>query len=231
MHVPARWGSEHGVENSTAFALSLDACRRDVADMTAKIDAATSICGASISDLRRQHHALTKRRGRGRAADASNYALGAGLVLVGMEGVDDTALVGLMAHPDQMLGWLAQVRRTGAGPMFGDLVKAVFTDQACYAWCLQWGRVLQWRRRKALYDAAVTSFMSSGKAGPKARWRREEITDDQAALITTLAHILGEPLPGLANRGEAFEWIYARGGNPTYWQEPASPPVLGSAHD
>lgn len=199
--------------------------------MTAKVDAAARICEASISDLRRQHHALTKRRGRGRSADASNYALGAGLALVGMEGVDDTALVGLMAHPDQMLVWIAQVRRTGAGPMFGDLVKAVFTDQACYAWCHQWGRILQWRRRKSLYDAAVTSFMTSGKAGPKARWRREEISDDQAALIATLAHILGEALPDVANRGEAFDWIDVRGGNPTYWQEPASPPVLSLAHD
>lgn len=219
------------MKTSTAPALNLDAYRRDVADMTAKVDAATRICEASISELRRQHHALTKRRGSGRSADASNYALGAGLTLVGMEGVDDTALVGLMAHADQMLAWLRQARDRGAGPMFGDLVKAVFADPACYSWCRQWGRILQWRRRKALYDAAVTSFMASGKAGPKARWRREEISDDQAALIATLAHILGEALPDLANRGEAFDWIYARGGNPTYWQEPASPPALGLAHD
>ena len=193
------------MENSTAPALNLDAGRRDVANMIAKVDAATRICEASISDLRRQHHALTKRRGRGRSADATHYVLGAGLALVGMDGVDDTALVGLMAHPDQMLAWLHQARERGAGPMFGDLVKAVFADPAFYGWCRQWGRIFQWRRRKALYDAAVTSFMASGKAVPKARWRREEISDDQAALITTLAHILDEPLPELANRGEAFE--------------------------
>lgn len=223
-------GSDRDVEDFSIAPFDPEACRRDIAAMNEQVDAASKICTATIGELRRQHQAMTKRRGRGRSADAGNYALGASLVLVGLGGVDETALVGLMAHPDQMLRWIQHARGAGAGPMFGDLVKVVFASEPCFAWCRQWGRVLQWRRRKELYDASVTRFIVSGKASLNRRWRRETVTDDQAALVLTLVEILSEPMPNLETRGEAFDWIFGRGGNPAYWNEPTLPPALEIHH-
>ena len=78
-----------------------------------------------------------------------------------------------------------------------------------------------------LYDAAVQSFVDNGRAGWREPWRKKDVTDDQAALIATLVAILGESAPELATRGEAFDWIRARGGNPRYWREPSRPSLLG----
>lgn len=86
------------------------------------------------------------------------------------------------------------------------------------SFCRQWGRILEWRYRKPLYDAAVTSFVESGHIGPKKAWRKHDVSDDQAALVAKLCDLLDEPPPRLETKGEAFEWIYARGGNLSAFQ-------------
>lgn len=203
-----------------------DAVRQRSDRLIGAIEAKSRVCEASVGELRRQHHALARRRGGGKGPDASRYALGHVLAMVGAEDVSDTALLGLLANPDEMLAWLGEARRAGAGPMVGDLVRAVFADEARCGWCEQWGRILQWRHRAALYHRAVRSFVDSGRTGPAEQWRRKDVTDDQAALIATLVGIIGEPAPAVLTRGEAFDWIYARGGNPRYWREPAPLPAV-----
>ncbi|MFN3727367.1 MAG: hypothetical protein ACK4SZ_13820 [Allosphingosinicella sp.] len=77
--------------------------------------------------------------------------------------------------------------------------------------------------KKPIYDAAVTSFLESGRAGDDERWRSRDITDDQADIIQDICEAAGLSLPDLPTRGEAFEWIRKRGGNPSYWHEPQQP--------
>lgn len=210
---------------------TVDPLRRRCDLIDATIERKTSACMADLTELRRQHHALAARRGGRGSPDAQRYALGYTLAMVGAGDVSDTALLGLLAHPDRMLAWMGEVRKVGAGPAFGDLVRAVLADEARAGWCEQWGRILHWRHRKALYDAAVQSFVDSGRAGPREPWRRKDVTDDQAALIAMLVTILGEPVPKLATRGEAFDWIRERGGNPLYWREPSLPSFLENGSD
>lgn len=196
-----------------------------------RIEREAAVCATSVAELRRQHHAAPKRRGGPGSADARRYALGSTLALVGAGEVDDTALVGLLAHPVRMLAWMAEALERGAGPMFGDLVDAVLAAPGRRAWCQQWGRVLRWRQQKPRYDAAVASFIASGRTGPNEPWRRKDITDDQAALIAILADLMGESAPILALRGDAFDWIRDQGGNPTYWREPPLPPSPEDEHE
>lgn len=204
--------------------------RRSLERLGRCIDQEAEVCAAKLSELRRQHKAAPRRRGGSGSLDARAYALGLVLTLVGGGPIDGTALLGLLAHPARMLRWMADAVAAGAGPMFGDVVAAVLDDPARRSWCEQWGRIFQWRRRKPLYDAAVASFMASGRLGEREAWRTLLPTDDQMALMQVLAALLGEEVPNLATRGEAFEWIRVRDGNPIFWQEPSLPPELEGGH-
>lgn len=142
--------------------------------------------------------------------------------MLGFERLDDTMMVGLFAHPDLMLRWLVAAREQGPAT-FVNLVSRVLADPVRAAWCRDWGTYLRWERRKALYDAEVTSFIASGRTGPKERWRRDPVTVEQAWLIELVCELNGLPDPALTTKGDAFEWLYAAGGDPRFSVKPAMP--------
>lgn len=176
-----------------------------------------------LVELRRQAEAARHRRGGPGSRDARKYALGSALVLAGAEAVEPSIMLGLLANPDLMLRWMAEARLAHGPRPFGELIALIVVDPERCDFCRQWGRILEWRHRKPLYDAAVTSFILSGKTGSQERWRRHDISEDQMALVAKLCDLLSEPLPDLMTKGEAFDWIYERGGNPDYWTEPQIP--------
>jgi len=193
------------------------------------VDRQIEIAAESLGELRRQAQALSKRRGGPGSRDALKYALGSVLAMLGLADIGDTALLGLFAHPMAMTRWMARELTRTPGADFGDLIATVLADERRRSWCEQWGRILQWRHRKPVYDAAVQSFIDSGRTGPSEPWRRHDITVDQQSLMLTLADLLGEPIPDIRTKGAAFDWIYERAGNPTYWAEPALPDNLEDA--
>lgn len=195
--------------------------------ITAAIQAETAIVEERTAELRRQHRAAPYRRSGPGSVDAQKYALGGVLALLGVAAIEeprlDIKLLGLLAHPIQMMRWIMRMIENGAPPRLDALIVAIFSDPNRARWCEQWGRILQWRYRAPLYQAAVVSFLESGRTGAGEPWRRKEMTEDQASLVLTLVDLLGGPSPALATRGEAFDWIHAYGGNPAYWVEPPSP--------
>jgi len=205
------------------FAMAYDT---DFAALMAAIDRTAAalerdlgVIEETLPELRRQARAGPKRRNR----DAARYTLGGSLSMLGFERLDTIALTGLLGNPAQMLAWLAEAQTEIGDAPLADLVDRVFDDSARFDWCRQWGVHLGWLHGAALYDAAVTSFIISGRTGPKERWRRDEITDDQANLILRICVWRQIPEPALATRGEAFDWIYEQGGNPNWWAVPATP--------
>lgn len=193
----------------------------DALDM--QINADISLAEDKLPELRRLAKAEPERRGGAGSRDANKYALGSVLVMLGFEHVGDTVLLGLFAHPDLLLRWMAEVRQSGGPQSFDALIGRLLADPDRSAFCRQWGRILQWRYRKPVYDAAVTSFIESGRTGLKEKWRKHDASDDQMSLIAKLCDLLEEPPPNLRTKGEAFDWIHERGGNPEYWAEPAIP--------
>ena len=187
-----------------------------------QVSADIALVEDKLPELRRLAKGEPHRGGGAGSRDANKYALGSVLVMLGLEHVGDTVLLGLFAHPDLMLRWMAEARRSGP-QSFDALIGRILAEPERRAFCRQWGRILQWRYRKPVYDAAVTSFVESGLTGPKEKWRKHDASDDQMALIAKLCELLDEPLPDLKTKGEAFDWIYERGGNPEYWAEPETP--------
>lgn len=214
-----------------------DERKRDFARLRAAIDGTSQQLEAKIAaedaqlrELQRQAHAMDKRRGGPGSADARKYALGSALVMLGLGEVDDTALLGLLSHSDRIPRLIDRLPRHDGDTSFAGQVRALLADPAIGPWCRQWGRVLQWRQRAPLYRAEVERFITSGRTGPDERWRKRDITAAQLFLIRTLEELLGVTFPDStetpATRGDAFDWIHAHGGNPTYWQEPPLPTDL-----
>lgn len=201
-----------------------------LAEILAKLDQISdelagdaAIVEVDLRELRRLQKAAPHRRGGPGSRDARKYELGSVLVMAGLEDVDAKLLLGLLAHPLLMLRWLAGALIQRPPASLAELLETVLTDPAKRDFCVQWGRVLGWRYRQPIYAASITSFLESGKMGLNEPWRQKNVTTDQAALVTTLCELLDEQPPELANRGEAFEWIFDRGGNPEYWLEPENP--------
>ncbi|MEO1968563.1 MAG: hypothetical protein ABGW87_07625 [Sphingomonadaceae bacterium] len=176
-----------------------------------------------LPELQRQARAKPKRRGGKGSIDAAKYQLGSVLTLCGFEGTDDLVLLGFLACGDRALQWMAEAR-LAFGPMtFAELVRAALADPQRTAWCRKWGEYRRKVYKKAAYDQSVTSFLESGKTGPRQRWRRAEITAEQHDIIEDICTALGRPKPTLSNRGQAFDWIFKNGGNPNFWVPPVEP--------
>jgi hypothetical protein len=195
----------------------------ELASLQEQVSAGIRIIEDKLPELRRIATAKQHRRGGAGSRDAMKYDLGSVLVMVGLEQADPKALLGLIAHPILLVRWTGEVMLATGLTSFGELVAEVLADPRRLTFCRQWGRILGWRYRKPLYDARVTSFLTSGRAGPHEPWRKKDVTDDQERLIDTLVDLLDQPRPNLVTRGEAFDWIYERGGNPEYWREPELP--------
>lgn len=183
----------------------------------------TILAEQSLSELRRQARARPKRRGGEGSADAEKYKLGSVLVQLGFAGADDLALLGLLASGDRALQWLCEARLERGAIPFVELVSAAISKSGRLDWCREWGNY-HWRlHNKRAYDAAVTSFIEAGPTGAEEGWRKHDASGDQIALIAKLCDLLDEPLPKGLTKGEAFDWIYERGGNPAHWHEPTEP--------
>lgn len=210
---------------STVLPIDIDLsallARLTLLDRTAASELA--IVEERLPELRRQAAAGPKRRNGRDSLDAEKYRLGSLLVLLGFRGVDDLALLGLLASGDCGLTWLAEAR-LHHGPMpFADLARAAVADSKRADWCRAWGEY-RWRAyKKPLYDAAVSAFLESGRAGLDEAWRARPITRDQSSIIGDICATAGHEPPDVQDRGEAFEWILKHGGNPAYWREPEQP--------
>lgn len=199
-----------------------DALLARLGEIEAVIVSRQTIAQAKLGELKRQARARPRRRGGAGSHETSKYAIG-GAVLMLTGTIDATTFAGFLAQTDMMLEWMVEAR-LAHGPLgFGALVAIIFADARKADWCRRWGALIEWHHRKALYDASVTSFITSGRDGPGEQWRRDEVTDDQVDLVKTLCTILDEPHPMLADKGEAYEWIRERGGNPAYWTPPPHP--------
>ena len=174
-----------------------------------------------LAELERQAAAAGKRRAR----DEKRYELGGLLLAIGFENIEYYALCGLLAHSDHLLKWCVEARVQGEAPDLAHLIKRILGADKRTERCAEWGRHLSWARMRALYEAEVTSFIHSGKASRKQRWRHDPISSNQCYLVEEICKLEGITNPNIAKKGPAFDWLYARGGNPRYFERPAPLPL------
>lgn len=177
-----------------------------------------------LAELKRQAAAAAKRRSR----DEQRYTLGGLMFSLDLNTLDYHALYGLLAHPDHLLVWAIEARAsTGAGTL-ANIIRLILDDKERAGRCAEWGQHLAWSRMRQLYEAEVNAFISSEKCGPKARWRRDPITAAQNYLISEICKLDSIENPTLTKKGQAFDWLRERGGNPRFLARPAPMPLMSS---
>lgn len=169
------------------------------------------------------HDALARehRRAAYNLRDARCYRLGAAF-----EPVD-----GLELDPVAMAGWLAS-GHAGLVALVGTALKhpeGNLVDHLRTLFRSDLGQPIRaigvwtrWHYLKSLYDTEVTRFLSSPAYHRKA-WRSKSPTANQTYIIAEISLDLEIETPRFSRRGEAFEWILAKAGNPRFQNEPALP--------
>lgn len=175
-----------------------------------------------LADLKREIRQYGKRRCDVEASrDNLKYHLGFAFEVNGGLDLDSLALTGLLSVP-----WSAlEARLQGPNSRQKTLVEATrraLEEPDLREWCLAQGTWLQWRRLEAIYRQEIDGFRNSDAFHRKG-WRSKIITRPQHYLIGEIHRILGKSKPCLANRGEAYEYIAAEGGNPRFRQAPPAP--------
>lgn len=180
---------------------------------------------ALIHDAQAREH----RRAAFNARDAHCYRLGAAFEPAGGLDLDPVALTGLLALGATGLLLLLRVTLRDPSADLVEQLQALFRSKAGLA-IREWG---VWTRRqwlRALYLKETQLFLQS-RAGrdPQARWRRKFPTAEQTYIVAQICLDLQLQTPSLATRGEAFDWIGAKGGNPRFWIEPCKPDLANVA--
>ena len=196
-------------------------------DLAARFERELAEVTAELQELERLAAAKGKRRGDRRMGgnDTQKYRLGSifWILTDDFEEIDDLALIGLLASGPKTLQWLSEFSRAEDDNLLQPIIR-IMADKDLYSSLRQRGGFLRWEKSRALYIAEVEEFARSPKArNPKAAWRRKSPTKNQIYLIREVVRCFDLTLPKICTRGEAFDWLYAAGGNPRF----ANPPEIG----
>ena len=174
---------------------------------------------ALIHDAQAREH----RRAAFNARDASCYRLGAAFEPTDGPHLDPLALAGFLALGTTGLLFLVRTALGLPNASVSEQLAALFRSPAGDG-IRAWGIWSRWCWLRALYvDQTQTFLASPAGQDPAARWRRNAPTAEQTYLIAEICFDLGLIAPSFLDRGAAFDWIEAQGGNTRFKSEPARP--------
>ncbi len=177
----------------------------------------------TLDELVREAETYLHRRAAHSERDRGCYRVGAALEPYGGHLLDDVALAGLDHLGAFGLLLLVRVALANPGRSLSELLGLLFASESgreIRAWGV-WSRCV-WLRN--LYVEETVNFLLTKKGqDPAQRWRKETITARQQHLLRELSRTLELGDPNLRDRGEAFDWIKALGGNPRFRGRPPMP--------
>ena len=196
-------------------------------DLATRFEQELAEVNAELQELERLAAAKGKRRGDRRKGgnDTQKYRLGSifWILTDDFEEIDDLALLGLLASGAETLQLLSEFSRADDENLLQPIMR-IMADKDLYSSLRQQGGLLRWEKSRALYITEVEKFATSAAArNPNGRWRRKTPSRKQIYLIAEIVRCFNFALPEICTRGEAFEWLYAVGGNPRF----ANPPHIG----
>lgn len=176
----------------------------------------------SLSDLKKEILRYGKRRCDVEASrDNLKYYLGFAFEVNKALDIDSLALTGVLSMPSSVL--LEMIGHDGAQTAtVADLLRTAVARPKVCEWAVAKGTWLQWKRLESIYRAEIEDFIESD-AFNRPGWRRKAITRNQHYLLGEIRRILGCKIPPLTSRGQAFNYIAAKGGNPRFLVEPPLP--------
>jgi len=180
----------------------------------------------SLEEAIHESQTYLHRKAARNKRDRACYRIGSALEPNGGHELDDIALAGFDHLGAIGLLLLMPLAILYPGESFSGLLRRLF-ESAAGPSIRAWG---EWSRRtwlRDLYLAETVTFLAT-KTGsdPKQAWRNQKPTARQEHIIREISRIDKCAEPTFGRRGEAFDWIKARGGNPRYWDAPPKPPLL-----
>lgn len=172
-------------------------------------------------ELVREEQTLPHRRNGAASADRRKYELGSVMTLLQLDVFDDSALLGLFLNPNDAIDWLILASRApNDNASFGELIGRIFEIPQRLSACIERGKNAQLAALSRVYHQEVVDFIGSGRAGCDESWRGRHMTVGQQAVISRLERITKLSAPADMDRGQAHDWIFAAGGDPSFWFGP-----------
>lgn len=137
--------------------------------------------------------------------------------------LDDLPICGLERHGAIYACWMARAASLCPNGNRGALLRIIFSHPERLAWCGREGARTRWEWAKKKRNEETAAFLKRQKTTSR-RWRSEPISELQQYLIALIRTRGDLPEPCLSTRGEAYDWIEAKGGHPDFWTPPATWP-------
>lgn len=179
---------------------------------------------SELSEIRRADRAGRNLRTKRQQEDYKKYVLGGVLARAGLADIDPTALAGLLRNPETFGKWLAEAARRLRTGESSAAIHMFIDKPEILAWVRAWGHDTEYRSRAGQYEAAVKGFDEHDAISSK-RWRAAQVTADQLAIAGHICEVDGISMPSFRNRGAAFDWIRAQGGDTRYRRDRPLPPT------
>jgi hypothetical protein len=178
-----------------------------------------------LEELIREAETSIHRRVERSERDRGCYRVGAAFEPQDGHLLDDVFLTGVDHLGSVGVALLAETALAHPGESLSGLLRILsVTEQGRVVreWGV-WGRGT-WNRKLYLWE--TEGFFQTRKGSdPKQKWRGDTVTRRQLYLIGQICRCLDILEPAPANRGAAYEWIKANGGNPRFSSPPPVPPL------
>lgn len=193
-------------------------CFADLGEAERQVTARSAELEQLIHDAEAREH----RRAAFNRRDAACYKLGAAFEPSDGLALDPVTLTGFLSLNEVGLLLLVRSALASPGGSVADALATLFRSPAGGE-IRAYGTWIRWRWLRELYLEETERFLASPKGSdPNARWRGDPPTHAQTYLVAQICLDLQLGHRTFPTKGEAFEWILARG-NPRFNHEPPRP--------
>lgn len=203
------------------LAAALDRLQLLVAQLAEDTRLTSSVLGPSpmsepAARMHQRQHAAVGNYGEGRASRV--FKFGANAEVLNYLDLDPQEVLGLEAAGIHYALAIAEAALV-AGPdaTRGDLLRHILGRPGEKDWRRS-GAWVRFEAARDAYEDEVAAFLTWDAKRPaeRRRWRTRSTTLRQQWLIQLIADANSLPPPTFARRGDAFDWIFARGGHPRF---------------
>jgi hypothetical protein len=182
----------------------------------------TAAVGEALRELQLAQTWHLRRSGKPGSIDNRIFEFGSGEQALGGMDICPISLLGFKAAGVLTYPWLVEAAREQPNGTFVDHVRAALRNERLSRFCVALGAYHRFQWKLAVYRDGVLDWQAKPIASdPLAKWRRRSIKPKQRYLIMVICDCMfamdpAFAAPALANRGEAHDWLLARGGNPVF---------------
>lgn len=215
------------MDQCSATAEKLNAAAATLYVALASHERKTATHCSSLEKVLHDARAHVRRRAAFNLIDRKKYALGGAFELAGNLELDPIFLAGFLSHGALGVLLLTSVLSKSPSLTFVEAL-AVLSDSEAGESLRDEGVWQSWNRLAEIYRKETEEFQRSREGrDPSQKWRSKKPSCNQTYIIAQICDLLQLEVRQFATRGEAFDWIRDRQGNPRFNKAPLRPDLSG----